>query len=148
MSEPAADRLDRLAGEAAGLGGLGAKAAEPLREDAEFVRTLHPAGPGVAVKPLLPFALAVGGAFLLHRLRGEDIARGPADRLRAAVARAGDELAERAWTVGRDARSEARKRRAWSALQGAVGAAFTLLARRAAAGVFEALTGGVPPRRG
>ncbi|HET7567481.1 MAG TPA: hypothetical protein VFJ91_05780 [Gaiellaceae bacterium] len=148
MSDTVADRLDRLADEAATHGGLGEKAAEPLHEDATFVRTLHPAGPRVAVKPLLPFAAAVGAAFLLQRLRGEDAARGPADRVRAVVARAGEELAERAWTVGRDARAEARKRRAWNALQGATGAVFTLLARRAATGVYEALTGGDPPRRG
>lgn len=148
MSETVADRLDRLADEAARSGAVGEKAAEPLHEDATFVRTLRPAGLRAAIAPALPFLASVGGAFLLDRLRGRDTARGPGDRVRTAVARAGDELAERAWTVGRDARAEARKQRAWTVLEAAVGAAFTLLARRAAAGAYEALTGGDPPRRG
>ncbi len=146
MSGAVADGLDRAADAAAGRGGTAGKAAESLREDATFVRTLRPAGPAALLKPLLPFALAVAAAFLLDRVRGE-AARSPADRVRLGVARIGGELAERAWTVGRDARAEARKERAWKALEAASGAAFTLLARRAAAGAWEALAGADPPGR-
>lgn len=98
--------------------------------------------PGDVLKALLPFAALVALAFLLDRLRGEDTARGPADTVRSAVARVGEEISEKAWTIGRDPREEARKRRAWSLVQGGTGAAFTMLSRRAAAGVYEAVTGG------
>jgi hypothetical protein len=95
---------------------------------------------GELAKALLPFVAPVAVAFVLGRLRGEDTARGPADNARAAVARVGEELVERAWTVGRDAEAEARKQRAWRLVQAATGAAFTLLARRAAAGLHDAVT--------
>lgn len=127
------DRLDHLADAAESSGTVGEKAAEPLHEDATFVRTLRPAGTGVVLKPLLPFALAAGATFLLDRLRGAGAARKPADRLRSGLATVGKEIVERAWTLGRDTRAEARKQRAWSMLQAGVGAGFTLLARRAAA---------------
>jgi hypothetical protein len=93
-------------------------------------------------------AAARGGlgenAFALDRLRGEGEARTGVDRIRYGVARAGEELREKAWTLGRDRRAEARKQRAWKALQTAAAAGFSLLARRAAAGVYEALTGEQP----
>lgn len=40
--ERAADKLQQLANEMAGQGGLKAKLAEPLAEDAEFIRKLKP----------------------------------------------------------------------------------------------------------
>jgi hypothetical protein len=67
------------------------------------------------------------------------------ERLRGAVARVGEALAEKAWTVGRDTREELRKRRRWTLLQGVVAAAFTLAARKAAARTWGVLTGERPP---
>lgn len=147
MSGRVADRLDHLAGAAEERGTVGKKVAEPLHEDATFVRAARPAGPRAALTPLLPFALAVGAAFVLDRLRGVGTARKPADRLRSGLATVGKEIAERAWTLGRDTRAEARKQRAWRMLQAGVGAGFTLLARRAAAGAWEGLTGRDAPGR-
>lgn len=92
------------------------------------------------LKALLPFVALVGLAFLLDRLRGQDTARGPADTVRSAVAKVGEEITERAWTVGRDARTEARKQRAWNLVQGGTGAVFTMLSRRAAGGLYDAVT--------
>jgi hypothetical protein len=69
------------------------------------------------------------------------------DRVRSAIARAGEELAEKAWTVGRDAKTEKRKRLAWGVVQGAVGVVFTLAARRAGAKTWGVLTGETPPTR-
>jgi hypothetical protein len=69
------------------------------------------------------------------------------ERVRKAVARVGEELAEKAWTVGRDAREEARKRRRWGILQGLLGAVFALLARKAAVRTWGVLTGEPPPNQ-
>jgi hypothetical protein len=69
------------------------------------------------------------------------------DKVRSAIARAGEELTEKAWTVGRDAKAEKRKRLAWGIVQGAVGAVFTLAARRAGAKAWGILTGEQPPTR-
>jgi len=115
-------------------------------EERSWLRTAEPQGFRQIVVPLLPFAGAVVAALLLHRLGGE-IEPSLEDRARLAIARAGDEISERAWKLGRDERAERRKQRAWSLLQGGVGAGFTLLARRAAAGAWEGLTGRDAPRR-
>lgn len=69
------------------------------------------------------------------------------ERIRAAIARAGEELTERAWTVGRDRKAEQRKRIAWGIVQGAVGAVFTLAARRLGAKAWGILTGEQPPTK-
>jgi hypothetical protein len=69
------------------------------------------------------------------------------DRVRSAVARAGEELTEKAWTLGRDAKAEKRKRLAWGLVQGVVGAVFTLGARRAGAKAWGVLTGERPPTK-
>ena len=69
------------------------------------------------------------------------------ERVRAAIARAGEELTEKAWTVGRDAKTEKRKRLAWGVVQGVVGAVFTLGARRVGAKVWGVLTGEQPPTK-
>jgi hypothetical protein len=69
------------------------------------------------------------------------------DRVRAAIARAGEELTEKAWTVGRDQKAERRKRMAWGIVQGTIGAVFTLAARRAGAKIWGVLTGEQPPTR-
>lgn len=69
------------------------------------------------------------------------------ERVRSAVARAGQELTEKAWTVGRDPKVEKRKRLAWGLVQGVVGAVFTLGARRIGAKVWGVLTGEQPPTR-
>ena len=66
-------------------------------------------------------------------------------RARRAVGRAGEEVQEKAWTVGRDPREERRTRLAWGLLQGALGAVFTLAARRAATRIWFVLTGEPPP---
>ena len=69
------------------------------------------------------------------------------DKVRSAIARAGEELAEKAWTVGRDAKTEKRKRLAWGVVQGVVGAVFTLGARRVGAKAWGILTGELPPTK-
>jgi hypothetical protein len=69
------------------------------------------------------------------------------DRVRSAIARAGEELSEKAWTVGRDAKAEKRKRMAWGVVQGAIGAVFTLAARRVGAKAWGILTGERPPTK-
>jgi hypothetical protein len=69
------------------------------------------------------------------------------EKVRAAIARAGEELAEKAWTVGRDKKAEQRKRIAWGIVQGVIGAVFTLGARRVGAKAWGVLTGERPPTR-
>lgn len=69
------------------------------------------------------------------------------DRVRSAIARVGEEIQEKAWTVGRDAKTEKRKRIAWGIVQGAIGAVFTLGARRVGAKAWGVLTGERPPTR-
>lgn len=69
------------------------------------------------------------------------------DKVRSAIARVGEELAEKAWTVGRDPKAERKKRLAWGALQGALGAAATLGARRLGAKAWGILTGETPPTK-
>lgn len=66
-------------------------------------------------------------------------------RVRQGIARVGEEIQERAWTVGRDPRDEARERRRWAILQGALGAAATIVARKATARAYGVLTGEPPP---
>ena len=69
------------------------------------------------------------------------------DRVRAVIARAGEELTEKAWTLGRDAKAEKRKRLAWGVVQGVIGAVFTLAARRVGAKAWGVLTGEQPPTK-
>jgi hypothetical protein len=69
------------------------------------------------------------------------------DRIRTAVARVGEEIAERAWTVGRDQKAEEWKRRRWQLLQGVTGAVFALAARQLAARAWGILTGEKPPTK-
>jgi hypothetical protein len=69
------------------------------------------------------------------------------DKVRSAIARAGEELAEKAWTVGRDRKAEQRKRFVWGLVQGVVGAVFTIGARRAGAKAWGVLTGERPPTK-
>jgi hypothetical protein len=69
------------------------------------------------------------------------------DKVRSAIARVGEELSERAWTVGRDEKVEKRKRIAWGILQGVLGAAATIAARRAVARIWGVLTGEQPPAK-
>lgn len=66
-------------------------------------------------------------------------------QLRKAVARLGEELQERAWTVGRDPKDEARLQRRWGLLESALGAVFTIAARRVGTRVYGVLTGEPPP---
>ena len=67
--------------------------------------------------------------------------------IRSGIARVGEEIAEKAWTVGRDPKAERKKRLAWGALQGAIGAVFTLGARRIGAKTWGVLTGERPPAK-
>jgi hypothetical protein len=67
--------------------------------------------------------------------------------IREGIARVGEEIAEKAWTVGRDEKVERRKRIAWGILQGSIGAVFTLAARRLGAKTWGVLTGELPPAR-
>jgi hypothetical protein len=69
------------------------------------------------------------------------------ERVRTAIARVGEGIVERAWTVGRDARTERKKRLLWGAVQGVVGAVFTLAARRAVTKAWGVLTGEQPPSK-
>lgn len=69
------------------------------------------------------------------------------DKVRSAIARAGEELTEKAWTLGRDAKVEKRKRLAWGVVQGVIGAVFTIGARRAGAKAWGVLTGERPPTK-
>ena len=69
------------------------------------------------------------------------------DKVRSGIARLGEEIAEKAWTVGRDPKVEKRKRLAWGLLQGALGAVFTVAARRAGAKAWGVLTGEQPPTK-
>jgi hypothetical protein len=67
------------------------------------------------------------------------------EKVRSAIARVGEGITEKAWTVGRDKKTERRKRLAWGALQGALGAAATIGARRLVAKLWGVLTGERPP---
>ena len=67
------------------------------------------------------------------------------NQARAAIAGAGEKVSELAWTVGRDARKEARLQRRWWVLQTALGVALTLFARRLAERVWIVATGEEPP---
>jgi len=69
------------------------------------------------------------------------------DRVRSAIARVGEGIQEKAWTVGRDAKKEKRKRVLWGALQGALGAAATIGTRRVVSRLWGVLTGERPPAR-
>jgi hypothetical protein len=69
------------------------------------------------------------------------------DKVRSALARAGEELSEKAWTLGRDKKAEQRKRLAWGVVQGVIGAVFTLGARRVGAKAWGVLTGERPPTK-
>jgi hypothetical protein len=69
------------------------------------------------------------------------------DRIRSAIARVGEGIQEKAWTVGRDPKTEKRKRMAWGALQGALGAAATIGARRIVSRLWGVLTGVRPPAK-
>jgi hypothetical protein len=69
------------------------------------------------------------------------------EKVRSAIARVGAEISEKAWTVGRDAKVEKRKRLAWGLLQGALGAVATIGARRAVSRAWGVLTGEQPPAK-
>jgi hypothetical protein len=69
------------------------------------------------------------------------------DRVRSAIATVGEEITEAAWKVGRDPKTERRKRIQWGILQGAIGAVFTLGARRVGAKAWGVLTGEQPPTK-
>lgn len=69
------------------------------------------------------------------------------EKVRSAIARVGEEIQEMAWTVGRDPKAEKRKRIAWGVVQGAIGAVFTLGARRMGAKAWGILTGERPPTK-
>jgi hypothetical protein len=69
------------------------------------------------------------------------------EKVRSAFARVGEELSEKAWTLGRDPKTEKRKRLAWGALQGAFAAVATMAARRVGARAWGVLTGEKPPAR-
>ena len=67
--------------------------------------------------------------------------------IRSGIARVGEEIAEKAWTVGRDEKAERKKRIAWGIVQGSIGAVFTLVARRVGTKAWGVLTGEQPPAR-
>jgi hypothetical protein len=67
------------------------------------------------------------------------------EKVRSAVARVGEGISEKAWTVGRDAKVERRRRLAYGALQAGLTAIATLAARRAMTKLWGVLTGERPP---
>jgi hypothetical protein len=67
------------------------------------------------------------------------------DKVRTAVAHVGETITEKAWTVGRDKKAEARKRWLWGLLQAGIGAGFTVFARRGASRAWTVVTGEQPP---
>ena len=69
------------------------------------------------------------------------------ERVRSAIAQVGEGISEKAWSLGRDKKAERKKRLAWGALQGAVGAVFTLAGRRLVAKAWGVLTGEQPPSK-
>jgi hypothetical protein len=69
------------------------------------------------------------------------------EKVRSAVARVGEEVSEKAWTVGRDAKAERKKRLAWTALQAGLSAVATLAARRVMTKLWNVLTGEQPPSK-
>ena len=69
------------------------------------------------------------------------------EKVRSAIARVGEGLTEKAWTVGRDAKTERRKRVAWGMLQGALGAVAAIGARRVVSRAWGLLTGELPPAK-
>jgi hypothetical protein len=64
--EGAANKLQRLANELAGEGGVKAKLAEPLAEDADFVRKLKPSLIAARAKGETPSEDAAGTATMPH----------------------------------------------------------------------------------
>jgi hypothetical protein len=69
------------------------------------------------------------------------------ERVRTAIARVGEGIVEKAWKVGRDPKAQRKKRVLWGALQGVVGAVFTIGARRLGAKAWGVLTGEQPPSK-
>jgi hypothetical protein len=69
------------------------------------------------------------------------------EKVRSAIARVGEEISEKAWTLGRDPKAERRKRLAWGVLQGSLGAVATVGARRLVANLWGMLTGERPPSK-
>jgi hypothetical protein len=67
--------------------------------------------------------------------------------VRRAVARVGEGIQQKAWTVGRDKRAEQKKRLAWLGLSAGLGAVATLLARRLASKAWRVATGEEPPAK-
>jgi hypothetical protein len=70
------------------------------------------------------------------------------EKVRSAVARVGEELTEKAWTVGRDPKTERKERLAWGVLQASMTAVATLAARRVGFRLWGILTGESPPLPG
>ena len=69
------------------------------------------------------------------------------EKVRSAIARVGEGISEKAWTVGRDPKAEKRKRLAWGVLQGAFGAVAAIAARRVGSKAWGILTGEQPPAK-
>ena len=66
---------------------------------------------------------------------------------RRVVARLGDGIHEKAWTIGRNKRAEQKKRLLWMGLTAGLGAVATLGARRLASKAWRVLTGEAPPAK-
>jgi hypothetical protein len=67
--------------------------------------------------------------------------------VRRVVARVGEGIPQKAWTVGRDKRAEQKKRLAWMGLSAGLGAVATLLARKLASKAWRVATGEEPPTK-
>ena len=66
---------------------------------------------------------------------------------RRVVAWLGDGIHEKAWTIGRNKRTEQKKRLLWMGLTAGLGAVATLGARRLASTVWRTVTGETPPAK-
>jgi uncharacterized protein DUF4235 len=67
--------------------------------------------------------------------------------VRNAVATLGHEIQAKTWTLGRDRRTERKKRLLWIGLSTALGAAATFAARKLASKSWRILTGEEPPAK-
>jgi uncharacterized membrane-anchored protein len=67
--------------------------------------------------------------------------------VRRGIARVGQGLQEKAWTLGRDKRAERRKQFLYTGLAAALAAGATMLARRLASKAYRILTGEEPPAK-
>ena len=67
--------------------------------------------------------------------------------VRRGVAKLGEGIQEKAWSIGRNKQAERKKRLLWMGLTAGLGAAATLVARRLASKAWRVVTGEEPPAK-